>query len=59
VDDFEKLGYELDDDKKKMLKSGVRIKELMKKGKYVNMEIEEKVDVIYCGVRGKIEKMEN
>ncbi|NJI29776.1 F0F1 ATP synthase subunit alpha, partial [Aeromonas veronii] len=37
---------------------GVRLTELLKQGQYVPMAIEEQVAVIYCGVRGYLDKMD-
>merc|ERR1712113_1152965 len=37
---------------------GVRLTELLKQGQYVPMPIEEQVAVIYCGVRGFLDKID-
>ena len=37
---------------------GVRLTELLKQGQYVPMPIEDQVAVIYCGVRGFLDKVD-
>ena len=37
---------------------GVRLTELLKQGQYVPMAIEEQVAILYCGVRGFLDKID-
>jgi len=48
----------LDASTQQLLNRGVRLTELLKQGQYVPMAIEEQVAVIYCGVRGHLDKMD-
>merc|ERR1712243_95388 len=41
-----------------LLNRGVRLTELLKQGQYVPMPIEDQVAVIYCGVRGFLDKID-
>merc|ERR1712211_85795 len=41
-----------------LLNRGVRLTELLKQGQYVPMPIEDQVAVIYCGVRGFLDKVD-
>merc|ERR1719197_1621774 len=55
---FAQFGSDLDAATKQTLNRGVRLTELLKQGQYVPMEIAEQVAVIYCGVRGYIDKID-
>ncbi|CAL7936283.1 unnamed protein product [Xylocopa violacea] len=55
---FAQFGSDLDAATQQLLNRGVRLTELLKQGQYVPMAIEEQVAVIYCGVRGYLDKME-
>merc|ERR1712013_803032 len=44
--------------KLELLNRGVRLTELLKQGQYVPMPIEDQVAVIYCGVRGFLDKVD-
>ncbi|XP_057321939.1 ATP synthase subunit alpha, mitochondrial [Microplitis mediator] len=55
---FAQFGSDLDAATQQLLSRGVRLTELLKQGQYVPMAIEEQVAVIYCGVRGYLDKME-
>lgn len=55
---FAQFGSDLDATTQQLLNRGVRLTELLKQGQYVPMAIEEQVAVIYCGVRGFIDKMD-
>jgi len=55
---FAQFGSDLDASTQSLLSRGVRLTELLKQGQYVPMEISEQVAVIYCGVRGYIDKIE-
>jgi len=55
---FAQFGSDLDASTQQLLNRGVRLTELLKQGQYVPMAIEEQVAVIYCGVRGHLDKME-
>lgn len=55
---FAQFGSDLDAATQQLLNRGVRLTELLKQGQYVPMAIEEQVAVIYCGVRGHLDKME-
>lgn len=52
------FGSDLDAATQQLLNRGVRLTELLKQGQYVPMAIEEQVAVIYCGVRGYLDKMD-
>ncbi len=53
---FAQFGSDLDAATQQLLNRGVRLTELLKQGQYVPMAIEEQVAVIYCGVRGFLDK---
>lgn len=55
---FAQFGSDLDAATQQLLSRGVRLTELLKQGQYVPMAIEEQVAVIYCGVRGYLDKMD-
>merc|ERR1712149_58293 len=55
---FAQFGSDLDAATQQLLNRGVRLTELLKQGQYVPMPIEEQVAVIYCGVRGFLDKIE-
>ncbi|KAL5243220.1 hypothetical protein ACI65C_010630 [Semiaphis heraclei] len=55
---FAQFGSDLDAATQQLLNRGVRLTELLKQGQYVPMAIEEQVAVVYCGVRGFLDKME-
>ncbi|XP_012061634.1 PREDICTED: ATP synthase subunit alpha, mitochondrial-like [Atta cephalotes] len=55
---FAQFGSDLDAATQQLLNRGVRLTELLKQGQYVPMAIEEQVAVIYCGVRGYLDKMD-
>jgi F-type H+-transporting ATPase subunit alpha len=55
---FAQFGSDLDASTQQLLNRGVRLTELLKQGQYVPMAIEEQVVVIYCGVRGHLDKMD-
>merc|ERR1712147_275015 len=55
---FAQFGSDLDAATQKLLSRGVRLTELLKQGQYVPMPIEEQVAVIYCGVRGFLDKVD-
>ncbi|ODN06072.1 ATP synthase subunit alpha, mitochondrial [Orchesella cincta] len=55
---FAQFGSDLDASTQQLLNRGVRLTELLKQGQYVPMAIEEQVVVIYCGVRGHIDKLD-
>merc|ERR1719415_202846 len=55
---FAQFGSDLDAATQQLLNRGVRLTELLKQGQYVPMPIEEQVAVIYCGVRGFLDKVE-
>merc|ERR1719330_391484 len=54
---FAQFGSDLDAATQQLLNRGVRLTELLKQGQYVPMPIEEQVAVIYCGVRGFLDKI--
>merc|ERR1712136_542200 len=54
---FAQFGSDLDAATQQQLSRGVRLTELLKQGQYVPMAIEEQVPVIYCGVRGYLDKL--
>jgi len=55
---FAQFGSDLDAATQQLLNRGVRLTELLKQGQYVPMAIEEQVAIIYCGVRGYLDKMD-
>ncbi|XP_050060334.1 ATP synthase subunit alpha, mitochondrial-like [Aphis gossypii] len=54
---FAQFGSDLDASTQKLLNRGVRLTELLKQEQYVPMALEEQVAVIYCGVRGFLDKI--
>merc|ERR1712241_1272715 len=55
---FAQFGSDLDAATQQLLNRGVRLTELLKQGQYVPMPIEDQVAIIYCGVRGFLDKMD-
>merc|ERR1711971_409329 len=55
---FAQFGSDLDAATQQLLNRGVRLTELLKQGQYVSMPIEDQVAVIYCGVRGFLDKVD-
>merc|ERR1711992_107169 len=55
---FAQFGSDLDAATQQLLNRGVRLTELLKQGQYVHMPIEDQVAVIYCGVRGFLDKID-
>jgi F-type H+-transporting ATPase subunit alpha len=55
---FAQFGSDLDAATQQLLNRGVRLTELLKQGQYVPMAIEQQVAVIYCGVRGYLDKVD-
>merc|ERR1712183_732335 len=55
---FAQFGSDMDASTQQQLNRGVRLTELLKQGQYVPMPIEEQVAVIYCGVRGFLDKVD-
>merc|ERR1712129_189569 len=55
---FAQFGSDLDAATQQLLNRGVRLTELLKQGQYVPMAIEEQVAVIFCGVRGFLDKVD-
>merc|ERR1712212_94093 len=55
---FAQFGSDLDAATQSLLSRGVRLTELLKQGQYIPMDIAEQVAVIYCGVRGHIDKVD-
>merc|ERR1711862_262186 len=55
---FAQFGSDLDAATQQLLNRGVRLTELLKQGQYVPMPIEEQVAVIYCGVKGHLDKID-
>merc|ERR1711935_678288 len=55
---FAQFGSDLDAATQQLLNRGVRLTGLLKQGQYVPMAIEEQVAVIYCGVRGFLDKID-
>merc|ERR1712055_12222 len=55
---FAQFGSDLDAATQQLLNRGVRLTELLKQGQYVPMGIEEQVAIIYCGVRGFLDKVD-
>ncbi|KAE9540040.1 hypothetical protein AGLY_005292 [Aphis glycines] len=54
---FAQFGSDLDASTQQLLNRGVRLTELLKQEQYVPMALEEQVAVIYCGVRGFLDKI--
>merc|ERR1712096_61793 len=54
---FAQFGSDLDAATQQLLNRGVRLTELLKQGQYVPMPNEDQVAVIYCGVRGFLDKV--
>lgn len=54
---FAQFGSDLDASTQALLNRGVRLTELLKQGQYVPMPTEEMVCIIYCGVRGYLDKI--
>ncbi|XP_061721147.1 ATP synthase subunit alpha, mitochondrial [Cydia pomonella] len=55
---FAQFGSDLDAATQQLLNRGMRLTELLKQGQYVPMAIEEQVAIIYCGVRGHLDKLD-
>ncbi|CAH1163577.1 unnamed protein product [Phaedon cochleariae] len=55
---FAQFGSDLDAATQQLLNRGVRLTELLKQGQYVPMAIEQQVAIIYCGVRGHLDKID-
>merc|ERR1712033_87052 len=55
---FAQFGSDMDAATQQLLNRGVRLTELLKQGQYVPMPIEDQVAVIYCGVRGFLDKLD-
>jgi len=55
---FAQFGSDLDAATQQLLNRGVRLAELLKQGQYVPMPIQDQVAVIYCGVRGFLDKVD-
>jgi len=55
---FAQFGSDLDTATQSLLSRGVRLTELLKQGQYVPMDIDEQVAVIYCGVRGHLDRID-
>merc|ERR1719370_1977113 len=55
---FAQFDSDLDAATQQLLNRGVRLTELLKQGQYVPMPIEDQVAVIYCGVRGFLDKVD-
>merc|ERR1711976_504023 len=55
---FAQFGSDLDAATQQLLNRGVRLTELLKQGQYVPMAIQEQVAVVYCGVRGFLDKID-
>merc|ERR1712202_54931 len=55
---YAQFGSDLDAATQQLLNRGVRLTELLKQGQYVPMPIEDQVAVIYCGVRGFLDKVD-
>jgi len=55
---FAQFGSDLDAATQQLLNRGVRLTELLKQGQYVPMAIEDQVAIIYCGVRGFLDKVD-
>merc|ERR1711884_518771 len=55
---FAQFGSDLDAATQQLLNRGMRLTELLKQGQYVPMPIQDQVAVIYCGVRGFLDKID-
>ena len=55
---FAQFSSDLDAVTQQLLNRGVGLTVLLKQGQYVPMAIEEQVAVIYCGVRGFLDKID-
>nr|AIX97463.1 mitochondrial ATP synthase subunit alpha [Ceratosolen solmsi] len=55
---FAQFGSDLDAATQQLLSRGIRLTKLLKQGQYVPMSIEDQVAVIYCGVRGYLDKLD-
>jgi F-type H+-transporting ATPase subunit alpha len=55
---FAQFGSDLDAATQQLLSRGVRLTELLKQGQYVPMAVEDQVAIIFCGVRGMLDKVE-
>merc|ERR1712129_49690 len=55
---FAQFGSDLDAATQQLLNRGVRLTELLKQGQYVPMPIQDQVAVIFCGVRGFLDKVD-
>merc|ERR1719395_9585 len=55
---FAQFGSDLDAATQQLLSRGVRLTELLKQGQYVPMPFQDQVVVIYCGVRGFLDKID-
>merc|ERR1712210_312445 len=55
---FAQFGSDLDAATQHLLNRGSRLTELLKQGQYVPMPIEDQVAVIFCGVRGFLDKID-
>merc|ERR1712042_408519 len=55
---FAQFGSDSDQATQNLLRRGVRLTEILKQGQYVPMAIEEQVCVVYCGVRGYLDKVD-
>ncbi|KAF6205101.1 hypothetical protein GE061_019268 [Apolygus lucorum] len=55
---FAQFGSDLDAATQGLLNRGQRLTELLKQGQYVPMAVEEQVAILYCGVRGFLDKLE-
>merc|ERR1712045_327387 len=55
---FAHFGSDMDAATQQLLNRGVRLTELLKQGQYVPMPIQDQVAVIYCGVRGFLDKID-
>merc|ERR1711971_1191240 len=55
---FAQFGSDLDAATQQLLNKGVRLTELLKRGQYVPMPIEDQVAILYCGVRGFLDKID-
>ncbi len=55
---FAQFGSDLDTATQNLLNRGEKLTELLKQKQYVPMEIEEQVCILYCGVRGFLDKVQ-
>merc|ERR1712073_231607 len=55
---FAQFGSDLDASTQQLLNRSIRLTELLKQGQYVPMDIAVQVAVIYCGVRGFLDKID-